>query len=489
MIAPSPRPLPQPGRRRQPLQAKSAVRGLRATVWIRETLASRDQILPYPAPYRRISTYFWFATLLFFAGVYVDIPIRLSETAAFPMVSALPGLALLLFHPGVVTGRTVRFVLLPSLFVLVMGVLAPNPLYYAIVRLIGAGQTGFSALMGFVAAWVLARCGRNRLHKFLAIALPVFLVLIFVEVILPQAHTLMLGYLKIYGYDLDLDALANREDTLGGYRPKLFTSEPSYVATSAMLMVIGYVWTGNDFRRYLVALMFTVLAAIIIRSPIILLAIPPIVLAVYTDRALGRFRSVSSFWVTLGIFGALSLIVVVGAGVIASRFNAALSGDDYSTTYRTYGAIAVAIAVLQRYPLFGIGAGSIALVKNTIISTYLSFGVPLEATETEWHQSINNAYAAVPMYFGAVGTGIVLLALWRLFRSDVAKPRLPVVLAFLGYCITYGGIYTPKFVITMAVMLTVAKMRPAAMPERFANMARRRPGVRMLAGVARQARR
>lgn len=458
MITPSPRPLPHP---RKPLRTTAAGRRPRAAAWLRERLASHGQILPYPAPYRRMSTYFGFATVLFFAGVYTDIPVRLSETSAFPMVSVLPGLALLLLHRGMVTGRTISFVLWPTIFVALMGALAPNPGHYWFVRLIGSGQAGFSALLGYVAAWTLARFGRERLHKFLAAALPVFMVLIFAEVILPPAHTLMTNWIKIYGYELDFDALANRENGLGGYRPKLFTSEASYVATSAILLVIGYVWTGNNFRRYLVALFYLVVAAMLIRSPIIFLAAPPIVLAVYGDRSLGRLRSVSSFWVTIGIFVAALLIALLGANLIMSRFNAAVTGDDYSTTYRTYGAIAVALAVLQKYPLFGIGAGSIALVKNVVIATYLALGVPLEATEIEWSRSINNAYAAVPLYFGVVGSGIVLIALWRLFKSDVVRPRLPVALAFLGYCITYGGIYTPKFVITMAVMLTVGKMRPS----------------------------
>lgn len=440
----------------------------RPIAWFREAVFARHQVLPFPAPAARLSLYFAFATALYFLGIYADIGIRLGESSTVPMVSALPGLAMLLVYPGIVTPRIVRFVVVPATFVLVLSAVAPNFGALVVNRLLGAGQAGLSCMMGYVAAWVLARLGRVRLHRFLTFAIPVFLILLLIEIVVPQMHTLMLAYHNLYGYEVDIDALDERESGMGGYRPKLFTSETSYVGTSAMLMLVGYVWTGIGVRRYVIASVYLVLATLLIRSPIVILALPPIFVAVYTDGTLGRLRSLYAFWMTIITTIMVTIIGLVATSILYNRLSDAASGLDYSTTYRTYGALAVAINVLKKYPLFGVGAGSLQPVKNIIIATYLGLGVPLEATESQWNMSINNAFASTPVYFGLVGTGVLLVGLWRLVRSDVRAPRLPFLLAMLGYFTTFGAIYTPKFVITLMVLFTVAKLRAqtASIPAR-----------------------
>ncbi len=453
-------------------------RGWRAPAWLGAHLRSRQQMVPLPAPATRIPALLWFGAVLFFFGIYTNIGVKFAEVSTIPMVSALPGLALLLCYPGLVSPRMVRFVVVPMLFVLAFSVLAPQFGRLLFKRVAGVGQTGFSALIGYVVAWTLARFGRVRLHKFLAIAIPVFLILIVVELALPPMRALMIAYHDLYGLDLDLDVLADRENTMGGYRPKLFTSETSYVATSAMLLLIGYVWTGAGVRRYVFAAGYMVVAVALIRSPIVALALPPIFAAVYTDPSLGRNRGLYAFWVTIITVMVVSAVALLGFEVIANRLSSALSGQDYSTTYRTYGALVVAFNVLKAHPLFGAGAGTLLPVKDIVISTYLDLGVPLDAAETSWLYSINNAFASVLIYFGLVGTTVLLVFLWRLFKSDVNRPVLPVLLAFLCYNMTYGGIYTPTYFATVAAIFTVAKLRVITPPRPTAS---RRPPFRISA--------
>lgn len=449
-------------------------RRMRYVEWLRKSRASKNQILPFPAPAERMSLYFAFATALFFLGYYTDLGIGIGQGGTIPMVSAIPGLALLLSYPGVFSYRLVRFIVVPMLFVVVMSILAPSLGALLINRLLALGQTGYSAMMGYAASWALARCGRVRLHKFLSRAIPVFLVLLVIETVLPPMHSLMQAWIDLYGIDTDFEALANRDMGMGGYRPTLFTSETSYVGTTAMLMLIGYVWTGIGVKRYINAAIYMVLAAGIIRSPIVVLALPAIFAAVFTDRTLGRYRSIYVFWMTIIAVVAVALIALLAFGVIAERLNDISSGKDYSTTYRTYGAVAVAFAVLHHYPLFGVGAGSLKPVKDIIISTYVGLGVPVAAVEISWSMSINNAFSSVPIYFGLIGTAVILIALWRLIKCDILQAKIPVILAFAGYCITFGAVYTPKFVITLCTIFTLAKLRPA-MAEIPAVLRRRRP--------------
>jgi predicted ferric reductase len=227
-----------------------------------------------------------------------------------------------------------------------------------------------------------------------------------------------------------------------------------------MLMLVCYVWTGIGVKRYVLAAIYLILAAGLIRSPIVVIALPVIFVGVFTDQTLGRFRSLYAFWMTIIAIFAVSLIAVLAVSVIAERLDNIATGQDYSTTYRTYGAIAVAIAVLHKYPLFGAGVGSLKPVKDIIMSTYISLGVPVEAAELNWNQSINNTYASVLVYLGLVGAVLVVMGLWRLIKTDVLRNKLPVVLALLGFFWTSGAIYTPKYVITICTILTVAKLRP-----------------------------
>jgi hypothetical protein len=424
-------------------------------------LQTRKSLLPAPEPAQHLSNYLWLASALYFLGIYSDIGMRIGDTAVIPMVSAFPGLIMLLLVKGVVSPRLVSFVRWPFLFVVVCGVLAPKLGVMYANRLLGAGQAALSAGMAYVACWTLSRLGRTRIHRFLSIAIPIFLVLIAIELAVPQMRQVQTAFARIYGYgaDYDWEALSNREATMGGYRPKLFTSEASYVGTSAMLMLIGYVWTGQGIRRYLHAAGYFCVAAILIRSPIVLLSLPPIVSAVYTDKSLGRRRSTYSFWMTIIAVILGALILLLGPALLADRLNNVTTGADYSTTYRTYGAVAVAVNTLKQYPLFGVGAGSIAIIKNTIISTYLSFGVPLSAAETDWRANLNNSYAAILVYFGFVGASVIILVVWRMFLNDVKKPRLPVALAFFLYGITFGAVYSPKAMITFTVIIAAAKLR------------------------------
>jgi hypothetical protein len=436
-------------------------RRMRYAEWLRKSLAGKNQILPFPAPAERMSLYFACATALFFFGYYADLGIAVGQGGTIPMVSAMPGLVMLLIYPGVLSPRMVRFIVAPMLFVVSMTVFAPSLRELLINRLLGIGQTGYSALMGYVASWALARCGRARLHKFLSRAIPIFLVLLVIEVLLPPMHSLMQAWIDLYGFDTDFEALGNRDMSMGGYRPTFFTSETSYVSTAAMLMLIGYVWTGIGVKRYIKAAIYLVLAAGIIRSPIVILAFPVIFASVFTDATLGRARSIYVFWMTIIALVAVSLIALLAVGLIGERLSQVSNGTDYSTTYRTYGAVAVAFAVLHRYPLFGAGVGSLKPVKDIIIATYIGLGVPIVAVDATWNMSINNAYATVPLMFGLVGSAVISVALWRLFKSDVPRAKIPVILAFGVYCITFGGVYTPKFVITFCAILTVAKFRPA----------------------------
>ena len=62
--------------------------------------------------------------------------------------------------------------------------------------------------------------------------------------------------------------------TYGKVRPKLFTSEPSSVASFYVLSLFVWFSLSENNRRYLLYLFFITLGLFLIRSPIIILSIP-----------------------------------------------------------------------------------------------------------------------------------------------------------------------------------------------------------------------
>jgi hypothetical protein len=185
-----------------------------------------------------------------------------------------------------------------------------------------------------------------------------------------------------------------------------------------------------------------------------------VIFNVYTDHTIGRKRHETAIWMTFFLILLAALFGIFGYELIADRAQNVASGMDYSTTYRTYGSLAVAIEVLKKYPLFGVGAGSLMPIKDLIFQTYFQLGVPLTAIETDWNLSINNALASFLIYFGLIGTSIAGLLFWRIFASDIKAPRTPLVVALIAYSLSCGAVYTPKFIIAVMVLIAIAKLRP-----------------------------
>lgn len=441
--------------------ARQASWRARAQDFLARHVRPDQSLLPVFGVLPKPQLYFVIASMLLFAGVYTDIGIQVGESSVVPMVSAWPGLIMMAIYPGVVTPRLVRMVVATMVTVALLGIITPELKKYLVNRIIGIGQTGFSITAGYFAYYALMRFGRVRLHKFLTYFIPIYLFFIVLELAAPPFRSLVTSYLGLYPRDYNFDVIADRESRMGGYRPKLFTSETSYVAMTLLLVMIGYVWSGIKPGRYLWAGVYIFAALALVRSPIIGLSLLVLFVNVFTDRTLGRNRQAYAIWMTFGLVVAGAALALFGSDLIAARLEGAASGADYSTTYRTYGSLAVALAVLQKYPVFGVGVGSLMPVKEIIFKTYLKLGVPLEAVIVDWNLSINNALASFLIYFGLLGTTIAGLMFWRLFTRDVDAPRSPVVMALLVYSITCGAVYTPKYVIAVMVLFAVAKLRPS----------------------------
>lgn len=453
--------------------------------------AGRKSILPAVLPLDYVSPYFMFASALLFAGIYTDLVIALRDGGVVPMVSALPGAIMMYFCRGAITPKTLYFLIIPPLAVFGFSTFAPEFSRLILNRIFVAGQVGYSMFIGYAACFCIGRLGKVRVNRILTILIPVFLLLAFLE-ITTSFRDVVTDYLLNYPRNYDFDAMLDRDQGMGGYRPKLFTSETSYVGVSAFMMLVAYLWSGKGAQRYITFGWFLLASLILIRSPIVVLALPVALATASQDRSLDANRSIYNLALIIGLLVLCTGLYLFASQIFAGRLAKVSSGQDYSLTYRTYGSFGVALNVLKQYPLFGIGPGSLVIARDTITSTLIQYGVPIRAVEMEWDKSINNGPSSFLLYFGLLGTALALAVTYIIIKRDADRVKLPLVVALTCYSLTYGAVYTPKFLVTVLVILMLAKLlatdvaqipRPARRPQNGARrvqppsrLAKRRAG-------------
>lgn len=419
--------------------------------------------LPPESPVRRLSFPLVVGGAALFLGIYTEIPLTVGESGSIPMVSALPGLLLLLIWPGTWSLRLPVFIIFPSVAfsaIELCSIEKPDDLNNCLNAL---SQFILAIMLGYVASNVLMKLGRQRVSKVVSFALPIFCILIVLEVTTPFKQ-LVTEYLNVYPREYDLLSMADRDRGMGGYRPKLFTSETSYVGMSSVILIMAYAWLGEGRLKYVMALAYTLLLSALVRSPTILLALPILFVSIVTDRTAGRMRLFyAAALVFFATFGGIGL-VTVGSEIIEARLQKVQSGADYSTTYRTYGAVAVGWEVARQYPLFGVGPGGINKAKDIIIATQMKNGVPEEAISKEWRVSIGNALGALLIYFGFFGAILVVSVSIVFVLTNVPPSRIPITAGLFFLCASYGAIYTPKFATTFIIIVALAKLRAGTRP-------------------------
>jgi hypothetical protein len=203
---------------------------------------------------------------------------------------------------------------------------------------------------------------------------------------------------------------------VGMIRPKLFTEEPSYVALFLLLAL--YVWfllTQARWRltAYLAA---TALGLWLIRSPVLLLALPLAGTAEIARRSDGndgpRWHG-AGVWrrTAVVVAGAAVVTAFVGRILFAERAEALLEGRDLSTTLRVVAPALLAGRVMELSPVVGIGITSEELLVHGAEGGYELVGLPQATIE-----KIINAFWLIPIYFGALGAaalGAVMTRFWR----------------------------------------------------------------------------
>ena len=240
----------------------------------------------------------------------------------------------------------------------------------------------------------------------------------------------------------------------GQVRPRLFTSEASFVSTN--FGIFGAIWvltlkqvTSRDALRggaLLLAALF------VIRSPFVILPVLILIADILfnRDRNRGRIVLVAAEVFLFSVVAIAAVIVVSFLFVqfFGQRVGSAQRGSDWSVIARTYGAIVAGWNVALEYPIFGAGPGNFAAIAPIQSQTYIDFHVPEYVVRGELlSKTLNNGIGAALAFFGFIGGFVyfVLSAkLWKSLGPAVSYSFIVIIMVVVS--MTAGNIYSPKSV-------------------------------------------
>ena len=222
------------------------------------------------------------------------------------------------------------------------------------------------------------------------------------------------------GFDRDLG-------TFGMIRPKLFTSEPSYVAL--MFLSFSTIWFGlsQERRKYVYYGALIAMALFLIRSPIILLASPiALVVLFYLDyrglrhflRILGMRELIAVMLIALFV---VAFLYVAFSTVMFRRGQLILAGKDQSFAARIVAPPLTAYETVKAYPVFGAGITGKEAIEEQMGDIFIALG--FTAAVQQWRETNNlvhrnaNFFWLHWIYFGLLGGIGVLWLLYRLMKS------------------------------------------------------------------------
>ncbi|MBX7435315.1 hypothetical protein JDV09_24905 [Mycobacterium sp. Y57] len=229
----------------------------------------------------------------------------------------------------------------------------------------------------------------------------------------------------------------------GFVRPKLFTAEPSHVASGFVIFGAGWYVLSSLRRRFILMLICTILAILFLGSPFVLLALP---LAWFLDRMASGHAVFGLVAAGVPLLGIVALILMR----FSTRFADILSGKDTSFFVRFLGPYEVALKSIEQYPLFGVGIGAKPALDRHIDIVYSSFG----SSWVDDHRLylLNNAFANSLSFFGLAGAAIFFFLIARWAKGFGIRALVSLLVILLLFQLD-GGLETLRMWGSIAVVL------------------------------------
>jgi hypothetical protein len=264
-----------------------------------------------------------------------------------------------------------------------------------------------------------------------------FLLTIFVlvgctlEVLFPFFRSISENFVEVY-----LNSVAEKHNyrdiaLFGSIRPRLFTTEPSYVAINFTFFL--WMWFSTSVLKYKFKLfwIFLIIAIILIKSPIILISVPLMILTEEHSRKVLSTFSKQRNNLFIYLLGFSLLLISSISFIYETRYEMFKRGDDKSANVRIIAPLYVVIETFKVYPFFGSGITS----KEANYEIIAKVNSELNSNESQNANFIGLFF----MYYGILGSILFIILLLKLFNLLGLKKLNYTFLYIIMFGMTQGN--------------------------------------------------
>ena len=398
---------------------------------------------------------------IYLFGVYTYVILYLTSTLFIPAALAgFAGVLLLMKNIRRVRGSHLKpifgllFIALLTLF------LAPNRGAYFIERLKGLIALTYSLINAYALFLEMSRWDREVVGRIFGIFSVLIIVGCFFENYTDFKDVSNAFRSAVFRYGV-YDNPYRDYAQFGMIRPKLFTSEPSHVAKFFLFSVTMWLALTQRRKKYLKFIAMTVCAFSLIRSPIVLLAVPSaLLLFVYLEyggiRTLLRSAGVGRLkLLILGISLGIGLIIAFQT-ILAPRIRLIMIGRDTSFIGRILAPPVITYYTLKKSPFWGAGVTGKEAIKVEIMAAYMRFGMAQNVRRWQSQNNLINQIANIFwlhwIYFGLIGGILAAYMLGRLMKNLGVKHYILCTTLVLIFSQTMGA-YVGAKIWTFAFMV------------------------------------
>jgi hypothetical protein len=231
----------------------------------------------------------------------------------------------------------------------------------------------------------------------------------------------------------------------GGIRPKLFTAEPSHLASSYILISITWlIISANRFKFVIYLVLFSIMI-FLIRSPIMFIGLFSAFIIYFHSNIIKRNKFFDTSKPLKYIFLLLIIIVIFYSTIATAlygRLELIVKGQDESILLRLVTPIFIAYETIVKYPFFGAGIGGKEAVENITYSVFLNHDINVNRLSKGIGvaHTIPNAFWEYWIVFGLFGGLLGLLCLNILANRFVGGNKLIFFFLIITYSFTSGAI-------------------------------------------------
>jgi len=262
---------------------------------------------------------------------------------------------------------------------------------------------------------------------------------------------------------------AERRDLIiaGFIRPSIFTAEPSYAALGiAVFSIAWFVSTKSRYRVMLFGLV-TVLALILIRSPILAISLPPVglILLAGAFRQSSRSRRAEHVFFAVTFLMFATILSYLGVGAMSAA-RGGIAGDQ-SLAVRLVAPPRIAAAVLGDSPMLGAGLGGRGVLLTEFETVFHQLDLTRAINSSNNEIRLPNVFWEHWIYFGLAGGVIAAYAIVRYFRTLCGGNCIAAALFLFLLANSFGGYSTPRFwSFATLVVIATALAREDLVPHR-----------------------